>query len=248
MLQPQEYRHWVNTHDLVAYTIRFKETDLYIRTRTDLSAKAFESVKKHREELERYILKHSFFAASFEPVTIEIEAPAIVKEMAQAAMLTGVGPMAAVAGAMAQIVGEDLTRLSREIIIENGGDNYICSEHDRVVSVYAGNSPLNGKVGLLVHAAQTPLGICTSSGTVGPSISLGKADATVVAAPSAALADAAATAIGNTVVTAEDITRALETAQRIKGLLGVLIIKDANMGIWGQLELCATDSYMNTRL
>jgi ApbE superfamily uncharacterized protein (UPF0280 family) len=242
MFQPREYRHWVQTHGLVAYTVQIRETDLYIRTCTDLSVRAFESVKRHREALEQYILSHPFFAASFEPIDVTSDAPFIVREMVRASALAGVGPMAAVAGTMAQMVGKDLAMLSKEVIIENGGDNYIRSENDRVVSIYAGNSPLSGKVGLLVKATDTPLGICTSSGTVGPSISLGKADAAVVVAASAALADAAATAVGNAIITAGDIPHALEIAQSIEGLVGVVIIKDARMGVWGKLEICATDS------
>jgi hypothetical protein len=243
MFQPREYRRWIQTHDLVAYTIQIKETDLYIRTCVDLSARAFESVKRHREDLEQYILSHPFFTASFEPLPVESRAPAVVKAMAHAAELAGVGPMAAVAGAMAQMVGEDLSVLSKEVIIENGGDNYIRSKSDRTVSIYAGSSPLSGKVGLLIRAAETPLGVCTSSGTVGPSISLGKADAAVAVAASAALADAAATAVGNALIVASDIPHALEISQRIEGLMGVVIIKDAYMGVWGKLELCSTDGY-----
>jgi ApbE superfamily uncharacterized protein (UPF0280 family) len=241
MFQPRKYRNLVQTRDLVAYSVRIKETDLYVRTCTDLSARAFASVIKHRQELEQYIDSHPFFAASFEPVTVGKDASIIVKAMAQAATLAGVGPMASVAGAVAQLVGEDLALLSKEVIIENGGDNYIRSESERVVSIHAGNSPLSGKVGVLVHAADTPLGICTSSGTVGPSISLGKADAAVVVAKSAALADAAATAVGNAVITVDDIPHALEIAQSIKGVTGAVIIKDDKMGVWGKLEICRVD-------
>ena len=242
MFQPREYRHWIQTHDLVAYTVQINETDLYIRTCTDLSARAFESARRHREALEQYILYHPFFHASFESVMVEGTAPLIVKTMANAAELAGVDPMAAVAGAIAQMVGEDLAALSKEVIIENGGDNYIRSQSDRVVCIYAGNSPLSGKLGLLVKATDTPIGVCTSSGTVGPSISLGKADAAVVAAMSAALADAAATKVGNAVITEDDIPGALEIAQTIKGLTGVVIIKGDQMGVWGKLEICETDN------
>ena len=240
MYQPREYRRWINTNDLVAYTVRIKETDLYIRTSTDLSAVALESIKKHREGLEQYISSHPFFAASFEPLTVEKEAPAIVREMSLASTIAGVGPMASVAGAMAQLVGEDLAMLSSEVIIENGGDNYIFSKSDRVVSVYAGKSILSGKIGVVIHSAETPLGICTSSGTVGPSISLGKADAAVVVARSAAIADASASAIGNSVIVEDDIPHALEIARNIKGLMGALVIKNDRIGAWGALELCAT--------
>jgi hypothetical protein len=245
MFQPREYRLWVKGHDLTAYNIQIKETDLYIRTTTDLSFEAFDIVKKHREALEGYICSHPFFAASFEPVTTDYDAPAIVKEMMQASELAGVGPMAAVAGALAQMVGEELSELSAEVIVENGGDNYLRSAKERIVAIYAGASPLSGKVGLRVQPTDMPLGVCTSSGTVGPSISLGKADAAVVVAPSAALADAAATAIGNVVLRIDDIPHALNLAQGIKGLTGALIIKDDKIGVWGKLEICATDNLTN---
>jgi len=245
MLQPREYRHWVQTHDLVAYSVRIKETDLYIRTCTNLSTRAIASVIKHREELEQYIGSHPFFAASFEPMTVGKDAPTIVRAMAHAATLAGVGPMAAVAGAIAQMVGEDLAALSKEVIVENGGDNYLCSQKERIVAIYAGDSPLSGKVGLRIQPADMPLGVCTSSGTVGPSISLGKADAAVVVAASAALADAAATAVGNAAITTDDIPHALEIAQGINRIIGAVIIKDDRMGVWGKLEICHTDNWTN---
>lgn len=242
MFQPRDYRLWVNTPELVAYTVKIKETDLYIRTTEDLSAFAFQVVKEHREALERYISSHPFFAASFEPIAVEESAPLIVREMACAAVLAGVGPMAAVAGAMSQLVGQELSRVSGEVIVENGGDNYLCSSKERVVAIYAGSSPLNGKVGLRFTPGDMPLGICTSSGTVGPSISLGKADAAVVVSPSAALADAAATAVGNAVKSADDIPAALEVARGIQGITGAVVIVGDKIGVWGKLEICRLET------
>jgi len=242
MYQPRGYRRWVQGRDLTGYTIVVKESDLYIRTCTDLSEKACQLVKKFRNDLEEYISGHPFFAAALEPFDVEPDAPLIVREMARVARIATVGPMAAVAGTLAQLVGEELAGLSPEVIIENGGDNYIKSSHDRIVAIYAGNSPLSGRVGLEIRAEDTPLGVCTSSGTVGPSISFGKADAAVVIAPSAALADAAATAVGNAVVTIEDIPHALEVAQSIEGLTGAIVIKGAQIGAWGKLQLCQLES------
>jgi uncharacterized protein len=241
MYHPREYRGWVKGSDLVAYTIRLKETDLYIRTCTNLSSAAFTIVKKQREALEGYILANPFFGASFEPVQIDSNAPRIVRIMAEAADLAGVGPMAAVAGALSQMVGEELSGLSAEVIIENGGDNYLKSSKERIVAIYAGTSPLSGRIALRIQPEDMPAGICTSSGTVGPSISLGKTDATVLLAPSAALADAAATAIGNTVRDIKDIPRALKLAQGIKGVSGVLIITGDCIGAWGKIEICRLD-------
>jgi ApbE superfamily uncharacterized protein (UPF0280 family) len=158
----------------------------------------------------------------------------------EAARKAGVGPMAAVAGAIAENIGRELLTFSPEIIVENGGDIYLKSLKKRIVGIFAGNSPLTGKIGLEINAKDTPLGICTSSGTVGHSLSYGKADAVVVLSRSATLADAAATAIGNRVSKAGDINDAIEFGKGIDDLKGLLIIKDDHIGVWGEVKLCQT--------
>jgi uncharacterized protein len=238
MYEPRTYRDWVTAGDLVSYSVKLKETDLLIRTRTDLSAITLKVVTENRKALEEYIRANPFFAASFAPVDALEDAPFIVKLMAGAARIAEVGPMAAVAGAFSEIVGGELSKHSCEVIVENGGDNYLLSEKERIVAVYAGDSPLSGKVGLKVPSSFTPIGICTSSATVGPSINLGKADAVVIASKSAALADASATAVGNAIKSDKDIQPALELAGRIDGVIGAVIIKGDRIGAWGQLEIC----------
>jgi len=157
--------------------------------------------------------------------------------MIRTSRLASVGPMAAVAGAMAQSVSKDLLQLSDEIIVENGGDIYLVTSKDRTIGIYAGQSSLSLKLGITIRAVDSPLGVCTSSGTVGPSFSLGKADAVSILAKSAALADAAATAVGNVVRKKEDIESGLERVKQIDGVLGVLIILGKNVGVWGQVNL-----------
>ena len=148
--------------------------------------------------------------------------------------------MASVAGAVAEFVGNDLLPFSAEIIVENGGDIYLKSLNKRVVGIYAGKSPLSGRIGIEISGEATPLGICTSSGTVGHSLSYGQADAVVVLAKSSTLADAAATAIGNLIIKANDIQSGIEFAKGIDGLSGAIIIKDDNLGLWGEVKLCQT--------
>jgi len=160
--------------------------------------------------------------------------------MIEASRKAGVGPMASVAGAIAEYVGRELLDFSPEIIVENGGDIYLKSLTKRTIGVFAGNSPLTGKIGLEINPQDTPLGICTSSGTVGHSLSYGKADAVVALSSSATLADAAATAIGNRVSQASDITGAIEFGKNISGLKGLIIIVDDNIGVWGEVKLCET--------
>ena len=238
MYQPRTYRHWVQCQDLVSFNAVVKETDLYIRASSNLESISHKLVVNYRTMLERYIERQPTFATSLEPLSVTEEAPQIVKEMADSARRVGVGPMASVAGAIAQFVGQELSALSSEVIIENGGDIYMKSLKDRVIGIYAGDSPLSGKIGLEVKGKETPLAVCTSSGTVGHSLSLGKADAVVAVAKSATLADATATAIGNRILQPEDIPSGISFAQNIKGLLGVIIIIDDKIGIWGNLKIC----------
>jgi len=238
MYQPRSYRHWIKGDDLVSFNITVKETDLYIRAKTNLSREARRLVLKHRRTLEEYLQKHPHFLATMKPLPSDDDAPAIVKDMLAAAQKAGVGPMAAVAGAIAESVGAELAPYSADVIVENGGDIYLKSRRKRAIGIYAGTSPLSGKLRLEIAAKDTPLGICTSSGTVGHSLSFGQADAVVALSPSAALADAAATAIGNTVTTPKDIPKGLKLAQKIAGLRGVLIIVGDQTGIWGGVKLC----------
>ena len=240
MYEPRTYRQWANFKDLVSFNVKVRETDLYISAMTNLKKKAHRLVIKYREKLDNYIRQHPAFATSLKPLPVFIDAPDIVKVMAEAAEKAGVGPMAAVAGAIAESVGNELLSYSSEIIVENGGDIFLKSREKRVVGIYAGDSPLTGKIGLEINAEDTPLGICTSSGTIGHSFSEGMADAVVVLSKSAALADAAATAIGNRVMGADDIPQGIDFAQEIKDITGILIIKDDKMGFWGEVKLCPT--------
>ena len=238
MYQPRTYRHWIKGDDLISFNVTVKETDLYIRASTNLKRKAHRLVLKYRDALERYIERHPAFLTSLEPLPVDANAPHIVRAMSEAASKAGVGPMASVAGAIAEFVGTELLAFSPEIIVENGGDIYLKSLDKRVIGIYAGESPLSGKVGLEIAGADTPLGICTSSGTVGHSLSYGKADAVIVLSPSATLADAAATAIGNIVKQPDDIPDGIELAKDIEGVSGVIIIVGDHTGLWGKVKIC----------
>ena len=237
MYEPRLYRHWIKDDDLVSFELTVKQTDLYIRSRRNLKGKALDSVLKHRGSLESYIGRHPIFLTTLEPYQAEVAAPTIVKEMARVSQLAGVGPMAAVAGAIAEAIGRDLLALSPDIIVENGGDIFLKISQKRLVGIYAGQSSFAKKIALEIMPGETPLGICTSSGTVGHSLSLGSADAVVVLSPSTALADAAATALCNIIKAADDIPQAIEKAQSIEGLRGLVIIVGDKMGVWGKVRI-----------
>jgi ApbE superfamily uncharacterized protein (UPF0280 family) len=238
--QPRTYRHWIEGKDLIVFNVTVKETDLYIRAMSNLQRKARRMVLKYRHQLEDYIEQNPAFLKSLEPLPVPEHAPEIVRRMAQAGQDAGVGPMAAVAGAIAEFVGRDLLPFSPEIIVENGGDIFLRVRKRRVIGIFAGDSPMSGKVGLEIEARYPPLGVCTSSGTVGHSLSYGKADAVVAVANSTSLADAAATAIGNRVSRPSDINKAIEFGRSIPGLRGIIVIIGDRMGVWGQIMLCKT--------
>jgi len=246
MYEPRTYRHWIKGGDLISFNVVVKETDLYIRASANLRRKAFKLVVKYRDILESYIRRYPAFLTSLQPLPVDDSAPHIVKAMSEAASRAGVGPMASVAGAIAEFVGTELLAFSPEVIIENGGDIYLKSLGKRVVGIYAGQSPLTGKIGLEIAGTDTPIGICTSSGTVGHSLSFGKADAVVVLSKSATLADAAATAIGNLIKQPADIPGGIELAKSIDGVLGVIIIKGDNTGLWGKVKICPISTQRTT--
>jgi len=237
MYEERIYRNLVKTDDLVKFEVVVKETDLLVRSERNLSNETRESVLKYRHQLETYITMNPEFQRSLIPLAEDLHAPELVREMIRVSQLAQVGPMAAVAGAIAEWVSKDLLKHSKEVIIENGGDIYLATARERTIGIYAGQSPLSLKIGIVIGREQSPLGVCTSSGTVGPSLSFGKADAVCILSKSAALADAAATAVGNIVREKKDIERGLERGREIDGILGTLIIVGEKMGVWGSIKL-----------
>ena len=235
--QPRTYRTQVRKKGLAAFQVVARETDLHIQADTLLETAALDSILRHRGVLENYISLHPGFATTLIPWPDGTPMPSPVREMVAAARIAGVGPMAAVAGAMAEAVGRDLLDLSSEVIVENGGDIFLKTRDPVTAGIYAGISTLSLRVGIRVGGGDVPLGVCTSSGTVGPSLSFGKADAVCMVSSSCALADAAASAVGNRVQGAADIRAGIEFGKTIPGISGILIIVGEKLGAWGELEV-----------
>ena len=236
------YRTWHKGKDLKYFQVKVKDSDLAIGVDKEsydrgLELQCRKALQSIRQELEDYIILDPLFQSSLVPVTLQPQAPEIARIMSDAATAVGVGPMAAVAGAFAEFIGQGLLEQAKQIVVENGGDIYMAGDRERVVAVFAGASPFSNKIGILVRPEEYPLGICTSSGTVGPSLSFGRADAAIIKAAATPLADAAATAIGNMVKTPDDFTAALEAARQIQNLKGVMLIKDDKMAVWGEIEI-----------
>ncbi len=237
MFEPRTYRRLVDSGELTTFTVTVQETDLQILAQTELAGPARELVLEHRGYLEAFIRRHPEFMSTLAPWPLTGPAPGIVAEMVAAGAAAGVGPMAAVAGAIAAQVGQGLLAHSAEVIVENGGDVFLKTRQAATVAVFAGASPLSLTVGVRVGGRDRPCGVCTSSGTVGPSLSFGKADAVCVVSDSCALADAAATAIGNRVQSGRDIPDAVEFGRGIRGVAGLAIIVGDRLGAWGEVEI-----------
>jgi len=197
---------------------------------------------KCRLVLEDFLKKEPEWGLSLEPVEVESTAPPLVKVMSDAALAAGVGPMAAVAGAIAESVGEELGRNSESVIIENGGDIFMKSSKGRIIGIYAGRGLAEIGLGLRIDPEDTPLGICTSSGLIGPSLSRGTARVATVLARSAPLADAVATALGNRLKSSGEVKQALAWAGSIEGVSGALALHGKTFGAFGGLNLIKLDT------
>lgn len=242
MTRKRKYRERVQRKNLSSFQVIVKETDIAVQATSPLDHIARESVLKYRRQIEVFIRQHPDFAVSLSPWGLDAPAPGIVTDMARAGRLAGIGPMAAVAGAIAEFVGNDLLCHSDEVVIENGGDVFLKVNSPATVGIFAGRSPFNMKIGIRFTAIDEPFSICTSSGTIGHSLSFGTADAACAVSRSGTLADAAATAMGNMVKEKGDVAAAIDFGKRIEGVIGIVVIKDDNIGFWGDIKIVPLDT------
>ncbi len=234
--EPRTYRRTAHPSGLVCFEVAIKETDLQVCAAEDMTDLAEDLVVRARWEIESFIRGHPYFRETLTPIDVPAEAPPIVKRMAEAGRIARVGPMAAVAGAIAEYVARGLAEVSPEVVVENGGDIYMMGREERTVALWAGDGGVKG-LGLLVRGGLQPVAVCTSSGQVGHSLSFGTADAVTVLARNGALADAVATALANRVREPDDIERAIEAARNVMGILGVIVTVEGHLGAWGNVRL-----------
>jgi ApbE superfamily uncharacterized protein (UPF0280 family) len=227
----------VSSDNLIFFRVAVKETDLAIYAESNLEKVALESAFRHREYLENYIEANPGFKDILAPWETTGPCASIIREMTRAGKAAGVGPMAAVAGSVAERVGKDLLEYSSQVIVENGGDVFLKTNRSATVAIFAGKSPLSLKLGVKISCEFGPMAVCTSSGAFGHSKSMGRADAVCVVSRSCPIADAAATAIGNRVSSAVDIPFGIEWGKKIEEMLGIVIIVKNKIGAWGDLEL-----------
>lgn len=236
----RSYRSRFSSDERRWFCVKFLESDLWIGVdrgsyRASMEADTYAMLVDLRRQMDAYLLMDPQYKTALTPYDAGLEAPNILKEMSRVSHKTGIGPMSAVAGAVAKKVAEFLG--TQEVIVENGGDIYAQAASDMDISVFAGQSPLSEKIGLHIPAAEFPLGICTSSGTVGPSLSLGRADAVMIVCKDVLLADSYATAMANRIKTVNDLQCVIDRISDIPEILGAIAVKDDRMAITGRFEL-----------
>ena len=236
------YRNHEDTSRWKTFCVKKDSSDLYIRGSQDLSTAASAALAQVRLVLKEYINSNSAFLHSLEPLPCSDSAPPIVRAMSEAGMQAGTGPMAAVAGAIAEEVGRELMTHSSEILVENGGDTWLAVHEPVTLNVFPGNVYFDRGLALRLQPGLSPFSVCTSSGKLGHSISFGKADAVTVVGKDGALADAVATATANRINDVEDIPDAIEWAHAIEGITGVLVIHRDRIGAIGDIELCDAEN------
>lgn len=244
MIMERFYRNY-HKGRFAGFKVMFRETDLWIGVdnyKTSMEDCCLELVKSLHCQLMHHIEKQPEFLKSLEPLEIS-KGPNIVRAMADASKLANVGPMATVAGAIADQVGNMLVESfnCNEVIVENGGDLFIRVCRPVNIGIYAGSSPLTGKVAFEIQPGTW--GVCTSSGTIGHSFSMGKADAVTVVAKSACVADAFATAYCNIVKESLDIQQLVKTAVN-EHVTGVVVILEDKIGFAGQHKIKVSAGFM----
>ena len=240
MYEQRSYRKAFDIKGFLTYEVRLETTDLFIASKTDKRGKVRKLVRSLRDEILNYSAKDPRFLASLVPVEPYPDAPYIVRRMAEAAVKAGVGPMAAVAGGISEIIGDMLTKDDSEALVENGGDIFAYLKHDIIFSVFSGKNSIFSDLRFKIGPEHMPTGICTSSGRIGPSLSFGDADAACVISRDVFLADACATKAANMVKCEEDIKEALDFTRSVNGVTGAVIIRDDKIGLWGNISVIQT--------
>lgn len=235
--EPRTYRNFTETDRFTAFRVAVETSDLYVKALALLEQETEALIRDCRAQIKLAIARRPSFLTSLTPLDEDPTDPPVVQNMIRAGKKAGTGPMAAVAGAVADYVGRRLLPRSPELIIENGGDIFLTVAQPVIIGLYAGDSPLTGRLGIRIGATAIPLGVCTSSSKVGPSLSFGSAHAATVLSRDVPLADAVATALGNLVRTDQDLEGAVNWAIGVPGVVAALAVLGDKIAAAGDLEL-----------
>lgn len=237
--------------------MNFSEIDLdqtHIRLTTDLQNHELKRyIFSIRRDLKNYILKNEDFLLSLNPIETDEDLPLIVRTMVESSAIADVGPMACVAGTISEMsLNYLIDNDSKYSIIENGGDIALINDDVVLCGIYSNNQVLGNDIAFKINARRNPLGICTSSGKIGHSISFGDADSVTVISKSSSIADGLATRIANEVVgeTSEDkLSNALECSENYREFFdGVLIISQDHVGTVGKLPKIVETSEFDVKV
>ena len=215
---------------------QLKETIVTIIAEKDAYIEAAKKeIQKRRNEIEQFIRKDEFFEVSLKPYNYSEKDPEIIKKMCESSEKLNVGPMATVAGVIAEYaIKAMISKGAKHAIVDNGGDIAIFSNRTVRVGIYTGNQNTN-RYAFQVLPKNKILGICTSSGKIGHSLSFGNTDAVTVFSHDVAIADAAATALGNLVYARQDIKNAFKIFDGIEEITGAIIVIGDKIGLWGNV-------------
>ncbi|MEW6531184.1 MAG: UPF0280 family protein [Thermodesulfobacteriota bacterium] len=237
LFEPRTYRDFGKSGRFEAFRVVVDQSDLYVKAHRKLEKETYQLLRECRAQVEDAIARRKDFLTSLVPIDEDPRDGLVATRMVRAGKKAGTGPMAAVAGAVADFVGQGLLQWSPEVIVENGGDIFVKVDEPMVVGIFAGPSPFANRIGLQIEPTVLGLGLCTSSASVGHSLSLGAADAATVISRDVPLADAVATGLANQVKTPNDLQRAVEWAMSIPGVDGALAIIRDRIAAQGNVEL-----------
>jgi len=228
-----------NSNSNCVFNVKLDTTDLHIVAQKNLYDEAYSIVKSLREKIETHINKRPEFLYSLSPLSFDEGCDDLILDMYRAAESAGVGPMAAVAGAIAEYTGKYLLQFSQEVIVENGGDVWMKVVSPAIAGIFTHNIYFKDKLWIKLKPLSTPCSVCTSSATLGHSLSFGKADAVTVVALSGALADAVATATCNMVQDESSMEKAIDFALAIEGVKGCVVVYRDKLAAKGEIEFCS---------
>lgn len=244
MFQPRSYRKKMEGNRFSCFHLEYHESDLWIGAdpwsyKVEMINFARKIITGLREDLVQYEIRNPGFFRSHAPIQPDNSMPGIIERMCREACKAGVGPMAGVAGAFSEYLGYALMENfhTGELLIENGGDCFLQIAEPATVTIHAGNSALSEKVGLIVPPDFSPVGICTSSGTVGHSFSYGKADAVTVSSRNIIFADAMATSVANRITDKSSIQCMLDEVSNCHEMVSLVLICEDRLGYLGEFEM-----------
>jgi len=240
----RDYRNNLNNERFNFFNIKYREIDLLIAIDKNSSVEkikneTFQFVKDLRIKFDNFINQNPIFQKSLKSIGKLESNNKIINYLIKISKKVNMGPMAGIAGAFSEYTGKFLLNNYNisEIIIENGGDIFLNTLKNVHISIFAGKSLLSEKVGLKIKPEETPMGISTSSATVGHSVSFGKADSVTICSKDTVYSDFLATKLCNMVKKDSDIDLVLDIAKKDKKIESAVVIYNNKAGFIGKHEI-----------